>query len=317
MNFRTKALDIIKEKTSITISGGGALGASVVSGLERLKELGAMTKINDVTGSSIGSILAIAISCGASIDYMKDILYKLDFNDFQDKSNILIKIIRLLTKKGMNGTKPIRDFVGKLLKELVDDSEITFLRLFERTGIVLTITYLSLKERRTIYANYLTKPNDLVREAAVMSSTIPIFYQPYLLKRTGKVVDMIYDGGVLNNYPINYPRETGVNPINMIGFKFISEDEDLINNEINGKVPGNIIETFTYLTELIRQQALKVHVHNKDWMLTVKISVGKFKSTDFKMTDEDKDWLFKQGRIAVDNYVNELTELLRRRKFPY
>lgn len=316
MDYRHEALEILKHKTSLVFEGGGALGSSVVSGLERLMELGALTEIDNVTGSSVGSILGTAVACRASLEYMKDTLYGLDFNEFQDNKGIFFKIYNLIFKKGMNSTEPIRAFADKILKDLVHDSEITFLRLFERTGIKLTITYLSLKERRTVYANYITTPNQLVREAIVKSSTIPLFYKPYLSKNK-KLKDMIYDGGVMNNYPINYPRETGENPANILGFKFVSEDENPINNEITGKVPKNTVETFTYLIELIRQQALKVHVHKKDWMLSVKIAVGELKSTDFEMTEEDKQWLFKQGRIAVDNYVNELTQLLKNGEYPY
>jgi len=317
-DYRAKALEIIKNKTSFVVNGGGVLGASVISGIEYLKELGGYDQINDVTGSSIGSIISTTIACRASIEYMKETLYNLDFTKFQDKKCIIRDIYQLIRFYGLNSVEPIRKFTGKILEDLVQNENITFLELFNKTGIKLTITYLSLK-KGTMYANYLTEPNSSVREAMVKSSTIPLFYEAYLEKDKRKIQDVIMDGGTLNNYPMNFPRSEGVEPNKILGFKFISDDEDPITGDIRleSELPKNIFGIFTYLIELIRQQALKIHVHKDDWKLSVKIHVGELKSTDFNMTEEQKEWLFKQGRIAVENYIDELADLLEKGEYPY
>jgi len=314
--YRIKALEIIKNKESLVIEGGGVLGSSVISSLEVLKEIGCYDQINDVTGSSIGSIISTSIACRASIEYMKETLYNLDFTQFQDKKCIIRDIYQLIKFYGLNSVDPIKKFTSKILKDLVQNENITFLELFNKTGIKLTITYLSFK-KGTTYANYLTEPNSSVREAMVKSSTIPLFYEAYIKKDKRKLQDIIMDGGTLNNYPINFPRSEGVDPNKILGFKFISDNEDPITGDIQSELPKNVFDIFTCLVELIRQQALKIHVHKDDWKLSVKIPVGKIKSTDFNITDEQKEWLFKQGRIAVENYIDELSDLLEKGEYVY
>lgn len=323
-DFHKQAIEIIKNKEALVFCGGGVLGIAECGALVALEELGlSMKNIKNVAGSSVGSILSTALACGCSTEYMKNMLDGLDFQRFNDNDCLLRSAVQLLTKYGLNETTEIRNIATKVLDDLVQNSNITFQELYEKTGVILTITYLSINHEATLYANYMTEPDKKVKEAMIQSSTIPLFYEAYI-EGKGANRKVICDGGTLDNYPFSVPRIQGVNPNKILGLKLISNQE--VNSIDNGGPgvpildvgpPPNAIQYFVRIINMLRNQALRVHVSDKDWMISVKINVGQLSSTDFNLSKNQKDWLFDQGKQAVYNYVNELAELLEKSKYPY
>ena len=325
MNFREQALEIMKNKTALMVSGGGTLGLAIFSNLKRLEELGIpLSNFKKIKGSSVGSIIATAIACGATTQYMKDMIDSMDLNNFRDNDFILHSLYQLVFKYGLNKTDEIDRFAARILTDLVDNSEITFKELYERTGVHLIITYLSMNLEETIYADYLTEPDSLIRKAIVKSSAIPVFYEGYS-EGKGRERTLSVDGGTLDNYSFEYLRD-GVDPINVLGLKLVAgedmKDETNVGEEnavtgVDKGYPKNVVEYFTRLIYLMRKQAMKIHVEKNDWMSSVKINVGTLTSTDYHLSEKQKEWLFNQGREAADKYIDELAGLLEEGKYPY
>ena len=325
MNYQQEALEIIRNKKALMISGGGVLGTALLKTVERLTELGlSLSNIQKIKGSSVGSIIATAIACGATIEYMNETISTMNFNDFRDHDCFLRSLFQLIFKYGLNETKSINRFASKILSDLVGNADITFSQLFERTGVHLIITYLSMNLEETIYADYINEPNSLVRETIVKSSSIPFFYEGYFTK-VGKTKYLAVDGGTLDNYSFNYLRNV-IEPEYILGLKLVSGDDikDETNVGIENAIkhrdrgfPKTSVEYFTRLVYLMRREAMKIHVKENDWMSSVKINVGKLTSTDFQITAEQKKWLFEQGRKAADDYVEELANLIKDGKYPY
>lgn len=69
--------------------GGGVKGVALISALKRLEEEGA--SFNRVAGTSAGAIIAALYAAGYSINEIKDIIWKKDFNDFADVRNLFKK----------------------------------------------------------------------------------------------------------------------------------------------------------------------------------------------------------------------------------
>lgn len=328
--FKDQALEIVKNKTTLMVSGGGVLGSSEVASIIRLEELGfSLKNIKKIKGSSVGSIISTAIACGANTDYMKKMLDSMDLSEFRDNDFILHSLYQLVFKYGMNKTDQIRTFISTVLTELGQKSDVTFLQLFEETGVHLIITYLSMNLEETVYADHLTEPNSLIREAVVKSSAIPLFYEGHFESLNGKSgkknQTLAVDGGTLDNYSFNYLRDD-VDPLYVLGLKLVSGkdmgDETNVGEEnalknVDKGCPKNVIEYFTRLIYLMRKDAMKLHVDKYDWMSSVKINVGTLTSTDFHITDKQKEWLFIQGKESVDKYIDELANLLKEGKYPY
>ena len=323
MNSEEKALEIIRNKKALVLSGGGTLGVAEVSSLIRLSELGLdIKKIKSVSGSSVGSIISTAIACGGSLYYIENKMINLDFKKLNNKSFILCDAIRLLKNFGLYSMSEIRNLVSEVLLDLVGDKDITFKQLFDKTGIHLTITYLSFNYGRTIFADYIYEPDSLVREAVVKSSAIPVFYEAYFNKKDKKHKEIIVDGGVMANFPMEIPHFQGYKHEEIIGLKFISSEDVFVKDkgqpgteEEWKEGPTNILSYLNDLVQILRDQAMKVHVKENDWKNTVKIDVGNLSSTDFDMTEEDKEWLYKQGQKAAEDYIIDLINLIEKNKY--
>jgi len=317
------ALENIRNKTALVLSGGGTLGVALTGSLLRLEELtGSLKNYKSITGSSVGSILGMAIACGADSKYIKKKLNEVDISKLENKDCFLIEGIRLIRKFGLRKMDEIRNFVTSILNDLGFDKNITFEEMYKRTGIWLTVTYLSLNYRRTIYADHIYEPNSSVLETVIKSATIPVFYEAYFEKK-GNQKEVSIDGGTQLNFPMIVPRLQKVDPKEILGLKFISsKDEKEIRDEGQPGIPEedegqpeNIISFLNIMIQILRNQAMKVHVSKNDWKLTVKIDIGTMSSTNFNLSNYEKEWLFNQGKDAVDNYIKELSNLIEFNEF--
>lgn len=324
MDFRKEALEIIREKTSIVFAGGGTLGVAAVGALEKLEEVGLdLKRIRSVSGSSVGSILATALACGADVKYMKKKLDSIDFRKLMNKKCILVQGVNLIKDYGLHDMSEVRNFVSSVFTDLNYNPDITFKELYEKTGIWLTVTYLSMNYSRTIFADHIYEPTSSVRETIIKSSAIPIFYEAYFEGR-GNDKQVAVDGGVIDLYPFRAERYKNIPLQEIIGLKFVSSEEREFTDEgqpgtidENRGAPSNVISYLENLFDIIRKQAMKLHVKNSDWLNTVKINVGTFSSTDFNLTQSQKDWLFEQGEISIEDYIQELENNLREGKYVF
>lgn len=312
----TKAIEILSNKTALVICGGGTSEFAVVESLDRLTSLGLrLEKIKSVTGSSAGALISTIIACKGSISYIKNKMYSLNSRGFLDPSCCLVKGVKLLNKYGLNGRNNLKNIIIDVLLELLGNADYTFKQLYDLTGIHLTITYLSLNYERTMYADYINEPDTLVRKAILKSCSIPVFYEANFENKDGYVfVDV--DGGTQNNYPMNVPRSQKIDPIHILGLKLIAPkdmtDIDNGGNEplVNRGPPRGLVDYLTRIISILREQAMKVHVSENDWKLTVKINVGNYTATDFDLTQDDKIKLAECGRIAANNYIVELMKFI-------
>ncbi|MDP3786149.1 MAG: patatin-like phospholipase family protein [Candidatus Omnitrophota bacterium] len=123
--------------------GGGVKGIALISALKRLEEEG--VSFNRVAGTSAGAIIAALYAAGYSINEIKDIIWKKDFNDFADVRSLFKKawyrvVLQFLplfipsTGFGIFSTDTFYQWIKKLLadKEVTDFKSLrgVYLRVF-------------------------------------------------------------------------------------------------------------------------------------------------------------------------------------------
>ncbi len=305
----------------MVFDGGGCCGIGHIGALAEWEKMGGYRKLTHVCGSSVGSIVAAAVAAGSTIEFMKSTLFNLNFKQFQDNSSGFLRdLYRLIKKWGWNKGDTLKEWIENLMCELTGEHHITMKQLYEKSQVHLTITYWSYRYRKTKFIDHLTEPDTTVANAIRMSSSIPIYYQAVwrtsLDANQREMLDVLVDGGVTNNYPINILHNLGVLPEQIMGFKLCGTQEldeykvEKNNKEYDFGVPDSIIEALVALVSAMREQAMKVHVKTDDWKLTVKINTFNLKSTDFSMSEQDKDKLYESGEKAMRDYVNEVRERL-------
>lgn len=325
INYAEQALNIISNKTALCFEGGGVLGCAHLGALRALNDIGGLKNITHVVGTSVGSIIAAAVGCGAGIDYMEEKFFNLDLNSFKDGSGCLFNLCRLIkkgsdTQKGYGWYKgdQIENFAGQILKELTSNSDITFNEAYQKYGIRLTIVYFSANYNKTRYADYKTAPSLKIKKAIRMSSAIPVYYSAVWKNRIGKSKEVFVDGGLTDNYALHVLKEQGCSLNSILGFKLCSivefneykEDIGEYVEEIDNGPPSNIYNHVINIIGVIHNQALKYHVHKEDWMVTVKIDVGSYSSTNFGITQDQQMWLYNQGKIALQKHVEDVSQML-------
>lgn len=316
------AKQILLNKKALVFSGGGIYAIGLTGSLKKLQEIGYdFNNVKSVSGSSVGSIISLGIACKASVDYMVKKMNEVNLPNLADRDCILTEGIRLLRKFGVRDMEEVDEFITSILEDLGFHKDITFKELYDKTNIHLTITYLSINYGRTIFADYVNEPDSLIRKTVLKSCSIPIFYEAFGEgKGSNKMLDC--DGGTIVLTPSYVSRKQGWTSKDILIFNFISpNDKELILNGEPGTIeefspsPSNIVDFLYTFIQILRKHAILLYNNPEDDMITVKINIGsKLTSTSFDMTEAEKEWLFNQGQIAVETYLDELTQLLQEGK---
>ena len=341
-NFIDQAKQIIINKTALTLEGGGVLGIAEVGALRNLYDMGGLRNMTHITGTSVGSVIAASLACGASVDYIEKQLFGLDLPSFKDGKCAISNAYRFLKKGGYGWYKgdAIETLMGNIMKDLTGNANVTFLEAFNKFGIRLTIVYFSVNYNQTCYADYKTEPNLQIKHAVKRSSAIPAFYSAVwdqkdesttkwykkLFNKIFKKDYLVYvDGGITDNYPIHVLKDQGCPLNSIIGLKLCSpvefneykEDMNLpIDVPVDNGPPTNIYNHIMQLIGVVHNQALRYHIHKEDWKLTVKINIGNYQTTDFGITKEQQLWLYNEGKLALDSHINDVADLISQGVYP-
>lgn len=285
--------------TNLVLEGGGVLGVAYCGALRSLHEKGILKNISNFAASSVGSIIAGALACGATFNFLEFELNNLNFSDLLDCSTSKIKnAYDLYYYYGICEGQKLIDWYGAILYKLTGNSEITLKEVHERFGgrLVVTGTVIG-KHRRTVLFDYKSYPDMKLKIAIRISSSLPIIFKPYLFEN-----EYYVDGGLLENYPIK-------------AFHTITDGESFVNENTIGLMlmqTTEITDEYQEITDLktflqsiigtLLNPPQKQQMEPSDWDRTIKINVGNVSSINFRIDERDKKFLFERGQEAVIKY---------------
>ena len=325
MQDKRTALSILKGKKGICFEGGGCLGSAFPGALTVLYEECGPIEWTHVVGSSVGSIMATAIACKAEMSYIKDTLFNMDVKSFKDGG--ISGLWRFIREGGWYKGDAITEFMHQVLEEMVGDGAITFAELYQRTGIHLTITFMSMRYRCTRYADHITQPDWPIKEAVRASSSIAMFYKyasgDIRMPHSEELqFDYMTDGGTVDNLPIHVLYEQGLKHSEVLALKFMSTVEmSVYESDRKGRMHDYGLPSFPLgaaimVVETLRNTAMKVHVHKEDWKICAKMNVGSHKATDFGISDEEIMELYEAGRAGMKQHMIDTQILLDKGQYP-
>lgn len=277
--------------------GGGVKGIALVGALAAAEELG--WKWGSVAGTSAGAITAALVAAGYTGDQLKPILFGLDFNRFKDGSPF--HIINLLRKEGIYKGQYVIDWLEELLTKQIGWEGASFHDLENKFGIGLRVVATDITNMREIVF-----PDDLedygwfdpksfsVSHAVRASMSIPFFFEPYeLVSPQGKVSTLV-DGGVLSNFPVDlFNPGSGQAQVPTIGYYL----------KAPGDTPTNETDKLLEFAQALITTVLEAHdvesLLHQNYERSIDIPTGTVKTTDFDLTEEQKEWLYKSGYDAA------------------
>jgi len=299
--------------TNIVLEGGGVKGICHVGVIKILEDRGIYKNIKNFCGSSAGGLVATMAACGADSHFMKRKLFDIDLTKMKDLSPKwwipFYGVYSFYFNKGIFIGDNLLQYCKDILHELVNNSDITFQELYDLTGnnLILTGTKLykqgNIFKSELIYFNKDTYPTMSIAMVCRMTSSFPWVYQPVSFEE-GDVID----GGLLNNYPIEYFDD--IYPIQTtIGVKLLTDDEYDIFIDKEDKLFSKIndIKCFTLaIIDALYTRASNKHENDINWNRSISVNTGSISSMNMSLSNEDKEFLYNSGVFGALKYLNKI-----------
>ena len=228
-------------KIGLALAGGGARGAYQIGAWKALKEFGYDKQIDCFSGASVGSLNACLFAMG-DYDKAKQIWLSLEKDTlFHIEKNIYKRFFKErlnFFNKGIYDTSNLE----RLMDEYIDYD------LVKSKDVFVATTFLGDKRSsfydllKTNYDHYFTKEGNMikytnlkevndqaVRSTILASCAIPVAFQPITIDQ-----DTFYDGGILDNTPIQPLKDFGCDKILVIDLfrmnfkKYFEEPDDSV-----------------------------------------------------------------------------------------
>lgn len=287
-------------KIGVALSGGGAKGLAHIGVLREIEELG--IKIDCISGTSMGAIVASLYAVGYSLDEIEEFLTKNDWNSVVSGKFVKndYKLEKKINSKEYTLTAKYDDKFNLYFPKSIGDNEFLYLELkkiftrvenikkFDNFKIPLRVVATNLNTGEAMSF----KSGDLAK-AVIASSAIPTIFSPVNIDGETYV-----DGLIARNLPVIDCYEMGADVV-------IASD---VGNELKEQENYNII---SILQQIVSIQSTKNTLEQQK-LATVLISpeVDNYSITDLKKSKE----LIQRGREATRKELELLKKIKNKSK---
>jgi NTE family protein len=217
-----------QKKVDLVLEGGGVKGIGLVGAITTLASDGyTFPRVAGTSaGAIVGALVAACISRGKDVAVLTDIMKKVNYTKFEDKTpldhlGVLGEGAELLLGRGIYKGDYLLSWLADQLEQLgvttfgdlrIADDPGTGLPENERYRLVVMTSDVTSGELVRLpwdcAGHYHIDPDALLIVDAVRASmSIPFFFQPYVLPGTKAT---FVDGGMLSNFPVEiFDRQVG------------------------------------------------------------------------------------------------------------
>ena len=284
-----------EQKVGLVLSGGGAKGLAHIGVLKIIDSLG--VKVDYVAGTSMGAIIGALYASGYSGNQLDSIFQKVDFDNiitdnlprsstgFDERDNMEKYAVKL----------PFDNFKVKLPSALSRGNNTYSLLLkltlhanqikdFSELPIPFFCIATNIETGKQII---LDKGN--LTQSIMASGALPSLFQPVVING-----EMLIDGGVVNNYPVDELRAKGMDII--IG---VDVQDGLVNREELTSAPDVLLQINNFRT--INDMKTKV----KKTDVYIKPNIKPYSVVSF----DEGSKIIKAGELAALSKLNIFREL--------
>ena len=182
---------------SLCLSGGGINGLVILGSLKFVldKKILILNRVKNFVGTSIGSLIIFLLVIGYSINDIIQIFYDLNL----EKLKVELDLEDLINNYGIENGAKILTVIQTLLYTKLKIYDITLIELFNITKKKINIIAANYSKKKEVNFNHIDYPNLSVISAMRMSISIPFIFHPFKFEG-----DLYVDGGVMNNFGIEY-----------------------------------------------------------------------------------------------------------------
>lgn len=293
---------VARPKVGIVLSGGGAKGTAHIGALKVIEAAGLPVDI--IVGTSMGSIIGGLYAIGYTAEQLDSIFLAQDWFELlsdkprpmsinlQDRENNAQYILSIPFFE-----KPQDLISGGLIKG----------RNIGNMLWQLTEGYHDSIDFKGLPIPFACVSQDLVtgKEVVFKSGVLPLAIRasmsiPGVFAPVSSHGQLLVDGGIVNNYPVDVARQLGADII--IGV----DVQDSMKNA--GELQNNLLAQLSQLIDLQRKDRWEQNIRNSD--LYIKVDVRGFHSASF--TTVAIDSLIERGRQAALSQMKELQGIKQR-----
>nr|QZX42939.1 NTE family protein [Mimivirus sp.] len=283
-----------KKIKNLSLCGGGFYGYAEIGALKELEKYKQFFDIENISGVSVGSIVAALYAVGYTIDEMTKIVFEMNFDDLiQDN---YFTYYKLWEKFGMYDAIKLEQEIERLIAEKTHIKLCTFSQI----KINLTIISTNLNYQRAIYFNKINTPDMIISKAVRMSIGYPLVMTPVLFNG-----DLYGDGGEFINYPITMFK----NLDETIGITFANNNE---NNDGTLKNRIQINTLYEYIVSIgttMSRSAYIAQITPEYLARSIVINITEnINSMQFNLTEDQKKFLFECGIKSVQEQINKIID---------
>jgi NTE family protein len=321
----TKGAEMDSTSADLVLEGGGVKGIGLVGAIAELRRAGyRFDGPARIAGTSAGAIAGSLVAAGTPIAELEQIMRGLDFRRFRDAG----KLGRLRTAKALSLVRTLGLYRGDYLHrwigdELANRGVRTFgdLRIGDDAAsalppersykLVVIVSDISCGRMLRLPWDYhlfdLDPDEQPVADAVRASASIPFFFRPARLVRPGSP-DAWYctDGGMLSNFPVDlFDRRDGTRPRwPTFGIKLSGRPVPGAERSRNAKPITGLLDLSMALVETMASAHDRLHLDDPAVLeRTIFVDTFGTKATDFGLTDETQEHLYRNGMTAAEQFL--------------
>ncbi len=292
--------DLKDFKVGLVLSGGGAKGLAHIGTLKVIDSLG--IRIDHIAGTSMGAIIGSLYASGYSGKQLDSIFQRINFDDilsdntprssktFYERENdekyaVILPFDKFIVKLPSALSRGQNTF--NLLSKLT--LHVSGVNDFEKLPIPFFCMATNIENGQPVI---LDKGN--LAQAIRASGAFPSLYQPVLIDD-----QLLIDGGVVNNYPVDELREKGMDII--IG---VDVQDDLSNRGDLSSAPEILFQINNFRT------ISNMKIKSKKTDVYIKPNIEDFNFISFSAGNK----IIKNGEIATKLKLTELQKLAKRQR---
>uniref|UniRef100_A0A6C0KPV0 PNPLA domain-containing protein n=1 Tax=viral metagenome TaxID=1070528 RepID=A0A6C0KPV0_9ZZZZ len=281
----------------IYLSGGGMCAIAHVGALIELNNHIPIKLIKEWMGVSAGSLVAMCLCIGYTLQELEDISVRFDFTNVKDYDSVPGWILHF----GLDTGERLMKLVQACLHIKGLPSNFTFQECQERFGKSLRIVAADLNEAKSVTFSPIDTPTYTIADAVRASMGYPYYFQPHVCPVTGH---LLVDGGVISNYPLFVvPKEEHSSTLSILIRTCVEKKEDLADAEIETLIARPLQMVF------IEKTNIEAKFYDAR---CIQIMLGDLNILEFAFDEETKHFIINKGKEAVQHYFKNTPQPKRR-----
>lgn len=207
---------IYKKFSSMVIAGGASKILSVIGVARFLEENNLIKHITNFVGTSAGAVLCTFLAMGYKSNEIQMFFVDNMCNDDQIKKMSIDEAFNFIISYGLSTGRNLELFFERMIENKLGmgTKDITFIEFAKRFGKNLVVCVSNLSDERCEYWNVDSKPDMKIITALRASCAIPLLFTPVIDNEK-----YYLDGGLYDNFPINYFKSNRLHDILGINIK--------------------------------------------------------------------------------------------------